>query len=155
MRSHSRGEGARLSSLGATRREGGQAIKLIRQKSPDARVRFEILDLASLASIAAFAQRMAGALNGVDLLINNAAVMNPPVRKVSGDGFELQFATNYLGHFALTAHLLPVAAPGVHTPRGHVVQRGGPVAVASTSTTCRRSAPIARWRPTLSPSSPA
>ena len=89
---------------------------MIRQKSPDARVRFEILDLASLASIAAFAQRMAGALNGVDLLINNAAVMNPPVRKVSGDGFELQFATNYLGHFALTAHLLPLLRRGC-TPR--------------------------------------
>lgn len=92
--------------------KGAQAIKEIRQKLPDARVRFEILDLASLASIADFAERMAVDLHGVDLLINNAAVMNLPVRKVSSDGFELQFATNYLGHFALTAHLLPLLRRG-------------------------------------------
>ncbi len=88
--------------------KGAQAVTAIRQKSPDARIRFEILDLASLASVAAFAERIAGDLDRVDLLINNAAVMNPPTRKVSGDGFELQFATNFLGHFALTAHLLPL-----------------------------------------------
>lgn len=88
--------------------KGAQAVMAIRQKSPGARVRFEILDLASLASVAAFAERMAGDLDGIDLLINNAAVMTPPTRKVSDDGFELQFATNYLGHFALTARLLPL-----------------------------------------------
>lgn len=88
--------------------KGAHAVMAIRQKSPDARIRFEILDLASLASVAAFAERMAGDLDGVDLLINNAAAMNPPTRKISSDGFELQFATNYLGHFALTAHLLPL-----------------------------------------------
>jgi NAD(P)-dependent dehydrogenase (short-subunit alcohol dehydrogenase family) len=88
--------------------KGTHAIRAIRQKVPDARIRFEILDLASLASIAAFAERVAAASDGVDLLINNAAVMNLPVRKVSSDGLELQFATNYLGHFALTAHLLPL-----------------------------------------------
>lgn len=92
--------------------KGGQAIATIRQISPDARVRFELLDLASLASIAAFAKRISSDLAGVDLLINNAAVMNLPVRKVSNDSFELQFATNYLGHFALTAHLLPLLRRG-------------------------------------------
>ena len=96
--------------------KGAQAVVAIRQMSPDARVRFEILDLASLNSVASFAERIAVNLDCVDLLINNAAVMSPPKRKVSDDGFELQFATNYLGHFALTAHLLPLLRRG-RTPR--------------------------------------
>lgn len=104
--------GAEVIVAGRNPARGAQAIAAIRQKSPGGRVRFEILDLASLASIAAFAERMVGNLKGVDLLINNAAVMNPPTRKTSSDGYELQFATNYLGHFALTAHLLPLLRRG-------------------------------------------
>jgi NAD(P)-dependent dehydrogenase (short-subunit alcohol dehydrogenase family) len=67
-----------------------------------------VLDLASLESIAAFGERLRNSPDGLDLLINNAAVMTPPKRQVTTDGFELQFGTNYLGHFALTAHLLPL-----------------------------------------------
>ncbi|GJD53844.1 hypothetical protein OPKNFCMD_6623 [Methylobacterium crusticola] len=111
--------------------KGADAVMKIRQQVPDARVSFEILDLASLASVAAFAERMRAGLNSVDLLINNAAVMNPPTRKVSGDGYELQFATNYLGHFALTAHLLPLLRRG-REPRvvtlSSVAARGGSIA---------------------------
>jgi NAD(P)-dependent dehydrogenase (short-subunit alcohol dehydrogenase family) len=71
-----------------------------------------LLDLASLASVADFAARLAAEGRAVDLLVNNAGVMALPVRQVSADGFERQFATNYLGHFALTARLLPLLAAG-------------------------------------------
>ncbi len=70
----------------------------------------EELDLASLKSVQSFAERFAGPL---DLLVNNAGVMTPPLYRESEDGHELQFGTNHLGHFALTAQLLPalLAAP--------------------------------------------
>jgi NAD(P)-dependent dehydrogenase (short-subunit alcohol dehydrogenase family) len=80
-------------------------------------VRWEELDLASLASVRTFAARMAEADRPIDLLVNNAGVMMPPMRQVTADGFELQFGTNYLGHFALTGLVLPLliraAAPRV------------------------------------------
>jgi NAD(P)-dependent dehydrogenase (short-subunit alcohol dehydrogenase family) len=65
----------------------------------------EELDLASLESVKAFAERFLAAHDGLDLLINNAGLMAPP-RGVTADGFELQFGTNVLGHFALTGRLL-------------------------------------------------
>ena len=65
----------------------------------------EQLDLASLESVKAFAERFRAAHDGLDLLINNAGLMAPP-RGVTADGFELQFGTNVLGHFALTGRLL-------------------------------------------------
>jgi NAD(P)-dependent dehydrogenase (short-subunit alcohol dehydrogenase family) len=65
----------------------------------------EELDLASLDSVKAFAERFLAAHDGLDLLINNAGLMAPP-RGVTADGFELQFGTNVLGHFALTGRLL-------------------------------------------------
>jgi NAD(P)-dependent dehydrogenase (short-subunit alcohol dehydrogenase family) len=71
-----------------------------------------MLDLASLASVADFAARLNAQLPRLDILINNAAVMMTPQRLSTPDGFELQFGTNYLGHFALTAHLLPLLRKG-------------------------------------------
>ena len=70
----------------------------------------ERLDLASLGSVREFAERVAGP---VDLLVNNAGVMAPVTRRLTEDGFELQFGTNHLGHFALTGLLMPalLAAP--------------------------------------------
>jgi NAD(P)-dependent dehydrogenase (short-subunit alcohol dehydrogenase family) len=62
------------------------------------------LDLADLSSVRAFAAAWEGPL---DVLINNAGVMAPPRRQTTRDGFELQFGTNHLGHFALTGLLLP------------------------------------------------
>jgi len=74
---------------------------------PGARVELAELDLADLASVWSFASAMRGgpASGGLDLLINNAGVMAPP-RRATADGFELQFGTNHLGHFALTAQLI-------------------------------------------------
>ncbi len=66
--------------------------------------RVEPLDLASQASVAAFAERWEGPL---DLLVNNAGVMTPPNHRETEDGFELQYGTNHLGHLALTGRLLP------------------------------------------------
>ena len=73
-------------------------------------VRVEELDLASQKSVQAFAERWQGPL---DLLVSNAGVMTPPRYRETQDGFELQYGTNHLGHFALTGRLLPalLAAP--------------------------------------------
>lgn len=92
--------------------KGAAAVTRIRAQAPSAIVRFEPLDLASLASVAAFADRMRGQRDSLDLLINNAGIMVPPVRQETADGFELQFGTNYLGHFALTAALMPLLRRG-------------------------------------------
>src|SRR5216683_2697690 len=68
----------------------------------------EQLDLASLASIEAFADRLLTRDQPINTFINNAGIMTPPTRHLTTDGFELQLGTNYLGHFALTGRLLPL-----------------------------------------------
>ena len=70
-------------------------------------VEFMVLDLSSLQSVEAFAASFAGKYQALDLLINNAGVMVPPFGKTK-EGFEMQFGTNHLGHFALTARLFPL-----------------------------------------------
>jgi NAD(P)-dependent dehydrogenase (short-subunit alcohol dehydrogenase family) len=70
-----------------------------------------------------FAERLTGGRSSLDLLVNNAGVMTPPDRRTTRDGFELQFGTNYLGHFALTAHLLPLLRQG-RRPRVITVSSG-------------------------------
>jgi NAD(P)-dependent dehydrogenase (short-subunit alcohol dehydrogenase family) len=87
-----------------------QAAEAIRTADADADVRVAALDLASLESVEAFADAWSGPL---DLLVNNAGVMMPRSWRATADGFELQFGTNHLGHFALTGRLLPalLAAP--------------------------------------------
>lgn len=100
--------GAEVIIAGRNSRKGVQAIADIRKSFPAANVKFEQLDLASLSSVAEFGVRVRGQLDKLDLLINNAAVMTPPKRETTADGFELQFGTNYLGHFAVTAVLLPL-----------------------------------------------
>ncbi|QOZ08140.1 SDR family oxidoreductase [Bradyrhizobium sp. CCBAU 51765] len=97
---------------GRSLEKGASAIARIRTAFPDAKVRFEELDLASLRSVKDFGARMRAQRSSLDMLINNAAVMAPPLRKMTSDGFELQLATNYLGHFALTAQLLPLLRNG-------------------------------------------
>jgi NAD(P)-dependent dehydrogenase (short-subunit alcohol dehydrogenase family) len=87
---------------------GAEAIARIRESVPDAKVQFEAVDLANLSSVSALAQRLQSKLPRLDVLINNSAIMAPPERGTSADGFELQLATNYLGHFALTGLLVPL-----------------------------------------------
>jgi NAD(P)-dependent dehydrogenase (short-subunit alcohol dehydrogenase family) len=86
--------------------KGEAAASRIRQASPSAKVTVHKLDLGSLASVREAAAVMAADYPRIDLLVNNAGVMYPP-KSTTADGFELQFGTNHLGHFALTGLLLP------------------------------------------------
>ncbi len=102
-----------LAKAGATvilacrsRAKGQEAVQRIRAEHPQARVSVETLDLASLASVRAFAAAVGGEHERLDLLINNAGVMMPPEHTLTEDGFELQFGINHLGHFALTGLLV-------------------------------------------------
>jgi len=99
--------------------KGRQAKEGILAEFPDATLTVEALDLSDLASIAAFADRLKQQGRPIDLLVNNAGIMAVPARRTTADGFELQFGTNFLGHFALTAQLLPLlsaaSAPRVVT----------------------------------------
>lgn len=104
--------GANVIVAGRNPSKGAAAVNQIRQSVPGANVTFGTLDLASLESIEAFGESLRRSCDSLDLLINNAAVMAPPKRQVTSDGFELQFGTNYLGHFALTAQLLPLLRKG-------------------------------------------
>jgi NAD(P)-dependent dehydrogenase (short-subunit alcohol dehydrogenase family) len=90
-----------------TEAKADDAIARIRAQVPNASLIPEILDLADLNSVHAFARRVAEMFPGqsLDLLINNAGVMAVPTRELTVDGYERQFATNYLGPFALTALL--------------------------------------------------
>jgi len=106
------GAGAEVVLTGRNAAKGEAALAAVRAAHPAANIRYADLDLASLASVKAFADRFLAERDGLDLLVNNAGVMAPPTRHVTQDGFELQFGTNYLGHFALTAHLLPALRKG-------------------------------------------
>jgi NAD(P)-dependent dehydrogenase (short-subunit alcohol dehydrogenase family) len=99
-------QGATTILAGRNPGKGAQALSRIRDESAAANVDFEFLDLASLASTAAFAAAVTAKHNGViDILVNNAGVMAFPTRQLTRDGFEQQIGVNYLAHFALTAHL--------------------------------------------------
>jgi NAD(P)-dependent dehydrogenase (short-subunit alcohol dehydrogenase family) len=89
------------------RERGEEALHKILDAVPGANVTLELLDLSSLGSVRALAARELERNQPLDLLINNAGVMTPPKRLETADGFELQFGTNVLGHFALTALLYP------------------------------------------------
>jgi NAD(P)-dependent dehydrogenase (short-subunit alcohol dehydrogenase family) len=87
--------------------KGGKAVEKILARHNDADIKVMELDLANLESVARFAENLKKTYSRLDLLINNAGVMVPPYAKTK-DGFELQFGTNHLGHFALTGRLLDV-----------------------------------------------
>lgn len=93
--------------------KGEIARKRIIEEFPFADVELMHLDLSDLSSIKEFTDKFPEKYTHLDLLINNAGVMTPPHR-FTKDGFELQFGTNHLGHFALTGQILPalLATPG-------------------------------------------
>lgn len=94
--------------------KGERAAGAIKKLYPGARTAVMMLDLADLSSIEKFAAKYVEENNPLDILINNAGVMIPPYRKTR-DGFELQFGTNHLGHFALTGRLLPAIIATQHS----------------------------------------
>jgi len=98
--------------------KGNDAAARITAESPGADVALQQLDLSSLDSVRVAADALRSAYPRIDLLINNAGVMWTP-KQTTADGFELQFGTNHLGHFALTGlvldHLLPVEGSRVVT----------------------------------------
>jgi NAD(P)-dependent dehydrogenase (short-subunit alcohol dehydrogenase family) len=99
--------------------KGQDALARLLKAAPGASAEVVELDMASLASIRAFAAAFAARGNALDILVNNAGVMALPTRELTADGFERQFGTNHLGHFALTGLLMPAllkaAAPRVVT----------------------------------------
>ena len=98
------------------RGRGEEAVARIQSEIPTAKLRILPLNLSSLGNIARSAATLIAENRPLDLLINNAGVMMPPMRCLTQDGIELQFGSNYLGHFALTAHLLPLLR-AAETPR--------------------------------------
>ncbi|WP_419730739.1 oxidoreductase [Lichenicola sp.] len=91
-------------------RRGDATRKRILARHPDARLSVSLLDMADLSSVRAFADRMLGESGSggqVDVLLNNAGLGMQAARAVTVDGFERQFGTNHLGHFALTGLLMP------------------------------------------------
>jgi NAD(P)-dependent dehydrogenase (short-subunit alcohol dehydrogenase family) len=82
------------------------AVERIRAGVPDAKLTIIKLDLGSLESVKAAAEEILASRERVDLLVNNAGIMGIPERRTA-DGFEMQFGVDHLGHFALTARLLP------------------------------------------------
>jgi NAD(P)-dependent dehydrogenase (short-subunit alcohol dehydrogenase family) len=107
--------------------KGEAAAERIRATVPGAALEVGVVDLADLGSVRDFAARVADAHERLDLLINNAGIMAAP-RRLTRDGFESQFGTNHLGHFALTGLLLPAllnaSAPRVVTVSSHLHRRG-------------------------------
>jgi NAD(P)-dependent dehydrogenase (short-subunit alcohol dehydrogenase family) len=91
--------------------KGNEAADRIKKASPNGVVSLQKLDLTSLDSVREAADELRAAYPRIDLLINNAGVMYVPTRETTKDGFEMQFGTNHLGHFALTGQLLDNLLP--------------------------------------------
>ncbi|MFT9164717.1 MAG: oxidoreductase [Komagataeibacter saccharivorans] len=105
--------GARVMLAGRNPEKGFAALARMQNEVPGTDASFRLVDMASLDSIASFAHDLAQETDRLDILVNNAGVMGTPRRLETADGFELQFGTNFLGPFALTARLrtLLCAAP--------------------------------------------
>jgi NAD(P)-dependent dehydrogenase (short-subunit alcohol dehydrogenase family) len=119
--------GAQVVIASRSTAKADRAAASIRGSVPEAALEVTPLDLADLSSVRAFAEGYVGAGSRLDLLINNAGIMAAP-RRLTKDGFESQFGTNHLGHFALTGLLLPALlrapAPRVVTVSSFLHRRG-------------------------------
>ncbi|USX50239.1 SDR family oxidoreductase [Lentzea sp. HUAS12] len=122
------GAGADVVLAVRTEAKGEQAKAEVLAAHPGARVEVRRLDLADQASVRAFAEGLLADGRPLDVLVNNAGVMNVPARTETADGFELQLASNFLGPFALTVRLLPLLlaapAPRVVTMSSGAAYRG-------------------------------
>ena len=105
--------GATVIIAGRNEEKGKAALDKIHAIVPHASISFEKVDLGSLDSVAQFCTRVNAMNQPLHILVNNAGIMAPPNRLVTSDGFEIQFGTNHLAHFALTAQLLPALRQSV------------------------------------------
>ncbi|MDR1539282.1 MAG: SDR family oxidoreductase [Clostridiales bacterium] len=101
-------KGAKVIIIGRNQKKGSEAIERIKKIDANSDVSFFPVDLGNLSAIKSFADQMNKQLYRLDILINNAGVMMPAKRQLTADGFELQFGTNYLSHFALTGEVFPI-----------------------------------------------
>ena len=104
-------KGARVTMLARDPEKNEAAADRVRGSVPDAHLELGTVDLASFASIRSFAADHLAQHDTIDVLLNNAAVMACPFDHTE-DGLEMQFGTNHLGHFLLTALLYPAVAAG-------------------------------------------
>ncbi len=113
--------GATIMLACRNRQKGEDALDRLQTEAPSAHTELVLLDLASLKDVREFAARELALRRPLHILINNAGVMAPPQRLETADGFELQFGTNVLAHFALTGLLMPAleqaAAESSEPPR--------------------------------------
>src|SRR5215472_1811731 len=124
-------KGARVLLAARDRGRGTAALERLGAEAPGSRAELAQIDLADLASVERFAAGFLAGGEGLDLLINNAGVMAIPHRETTAQGYERQFGTNHLGHFALTGRLLPA-----------LVQRPGSRVVTVTSNLHKRAGGI-------------
>ncbi len=109
------GRGAEVIMACRNQTKGEQALTLIKKEIPSAKLTLMSLDLSSQQSIRDFAEAFKQRYSHLDILLNNAGLMAPPLSHTQ-DGFEMQFGTNHLGHFALTGLLLD-ALENANAPR--------------------------------------
>ncbi len=110
-------KGAEVIIAVRNKEKGEKAVQKIQDQKSKAKIKLMLIDLADLKSVELFAKSFKEKFTQLDMLINNAGVMMPPYGKTT-DGFELQFGTNHLGHFALTGHLMELIQ---NTPNSRIV----------------------------------
>jgi NAD(P)-dependent dehydrogenase (short-subunit alcohol dehydrogenase family) len=103
-------KGARVLVAARDRARGTAALERLGAEAPGSQAELAQIDLADLTSVERFADGFLAGGQELDVLINNAGVMAIPHREITAQGYERQFGTNHLGHFALTGRLLPVLA---------------------------------------------
>lgn len=101
-------KGAQIIMTARNLQKGNEALKAIKKEDPNAKIDLMSLDLADFHSIRNFSDEFHSKYAKLDVLINNAGIMNPPKREVTKQNFEVQFGTNHLGHFLLTGLLLDI-----------------------------------------------